>query len=122
MAKKTSEYLNYSQYLTTGISEGDNLWGFEIDVNAYIACNDYCTLFISQERTNDPNCMLILTCQYNEQMSFQQIADFLEEKWLNHICYRAFEKHYIEQVGDELIFYYVTRSEGLGVTGKIIIQ
>lgn len=49
------------------------------------------------------------------------MADYLEERWLQYVCYREFEKHYIEVINNQLIFYYVTRSScGLGVTGKIV--
>lgn len=116
-------HLNYSQYLTTGISTGDNLLGFEIDMNAHICCIGIDDVhFIEQERTDDKNCMLILRCRFPDEYNYHQIADFIEDKWLNKLCYRAFEKHHFEQVGNELIFYYITRSEGLGVTGKVIIS
>lgn len=112
--------LNYSQYLIQGQNEGDNLFGFEFDVSAYICDYKKC-FYISRERTNHPNCMLILHCRFADTFTTQQIADYIEEKWLKYICYRDFEKHYIELINDELHFYYVTYlGSGLGVTGKII--
>lgn len=119
----TIDQLNYSQYLIHGQSSGDNLLGFEIDANVYLCCmesNLGCD-FLYQERHDDANCMLTLCCNFAHNVSHQQIADYLEEKWLQYVCYQEFEKHYIEVVNDQLIFYYVTRSSsGLGVTGKIV--
>lgn len=112
--------LNYAQYLIYGQSDGDNLDGFEIDVNAYI-CNEENCFYISEERSADMNCMLTLYCKFSSDFNYQRIADYLEEKWLNSIRYPDFAKHHIEVVGDQLNFYYVTRSKvGLGVTGKIV--
>ncbi|WP_152513964.1 hypothetical protein [Psychrobacter aquaticus] len=115
--------LNYSQYLIYGQSSGDSLLGFEIDANVFFCCiesNHRCD-FIYQERHDDANCMLTLYCKFANNISYQQMADYLEEKWLQYVCYQEFEKHYIEVVNDQLIFYYVTRSScGLGVTGKIV--
>ena len=112
--------LNYSQYLIHGQSNGDNLFGFEFDVNAYICDYEKC-FYISRERTDNPNCMLILYCRFANNFTSQQMADYLESKWLKYICYREFEKHYIEWVDDQLHFYYVTGlTPELGVTGKII--
>lgn len=116
----TSDKLNYSQYLIYGQNDGDNLFGFEFDVSAYICDYKKC-FYISRERTDNSNCMLILHCQFTDDFTTQQIADYLERKWLKYICYRDFEKHYIEVIDNQLTFYYVTHSEvGLGVTGKIV--
>lgn len=115
--------LNYSQYLIYGQSSGDSLLGFEIDTNVFFCCkeNNVGCDFIYQERHDDANCMLTLYCKFANNISYQQIADYLEERWLQYVCYPEFEKHYIEVVNDQLIFYYVTRSShGLGVTGKIV--
>ena len=120
MTLSTIDKLNYSQYLIYGQNEDDNLFGFEFDVSAYICDYKKC-FYISRERTSNHNYMLILYCKFADIFSTQQIADYIEEKWLKYICYRDFEKHYIEVIDNQLIFYYVTRSEvGLGVTGKII--
>lgn len=115
--------LNYSQYLIYGQSKGDNLLGFEMDANIFFCCREKnigCD-FLYQERHNDANCMLTLYCKFANNLSYQQMADYLEEKWLQYVCYQEFEKHYIEVVNDQLIFYYVTRAScRLGVTGKIV--
>ncbi|MGP5063222.1 hypothetical protein ACTXIZ_03420 [Psychrobacter celer] len=115
--------LNYSQFLIYGQSTGDDLLGFEIDVNVSFCCmeNSVGCDFLDQERHDDTNCMLTLRCKFANNVSYQQVADYLEKQWLQHVCYREFEKHHIEVVNDQLIFYYVTRSSrGLGVTGKIV--
>lgn len=115
--------LNYSQFLIYGQSTGDDLLGFEIDANVSFCCmeNNVGCDFLDQERHDDTNCMLTLRCKFANNVSYQQVADYLEERWLQYVCYREFEKHYIEVVNDQLIFYYVTRSSrGLGVTGKIV--
>lgn len=115
--------LNYSQYLIYGRSSGDNLLGFEIDANIFFCCkeNNVGCDFLGQERHDDANCMLTLRCKFANNISYQQMADYLEERWLQYVCYREFEKHYIEVINNQLIFYYVTRSScGLGVTGKIV--
>ena len=119
----TIDKLNYSQYLIHGQSNGDDLLGFEIDANVFFCCmeNNLGCDFLYQERHDDANCMLTLCCNFAHNISHQQIAGFLEEKWLQDVCYQEFEKHHIEVVNDQLIFYYVTRSSsGLGVTGKIV--
>ncbi|WP_218688872.1 hypothetical protein [Psychrobacter sp. BF1] len=116
----TVDKLNYSQYLIYGQSDGNNLLGFEIDVEAYV-CDELKCFSLVQERNDNANCMLVLHCKFADNFSTQQIADYIEEKWLKYICYRDFEKHYIEVIDNQLIFYYVTRSDvGLGVTGKIV--
>ena len=115
--------LNYSQYLIYGQSTGDDLLGFEMDANVSFCCmeNNVGCVFLDQERHDDTNCMLMLRCKFANNVSYQQVADYLEKQWLQHVCYREFEKHHIEVVNDQLIFYYVTRSSrGLGVTGKIV--
>ena len=116
------QQLRYSQYLIYGQSQGDNLHGFEIDVNVYV-CDEKICFFVSEERLDNPDCMLVLHCQFAKQVNVQFMADYLREKWLKYIRYSEFEKHYIEWVDDELHFYYVTRSSlGLGVTGKIVAR
>ena len=115
--------LNYSQYLIYGQSRGDNLLGFEIDTNVFFCCteNNVGCDFLYQERHDDANCMLTLCCKFANNVSYQQMADYLEDKWINYVCYQDFEKPYIEIANDKLTFYYVTRSKvGLGVTGKIV--
>ena len=115
--------LNYSQYLIYGQSTGDDLSGFEMDANMFFCCmeNNVGCDFLDQERHDDANCMLTLRCKFAHNVSYQQMADYLEERWLQHVCYQEFEKHHIEVVDDQLTFYYVTRSSaGLGVTGKIV--
>ena len=116
------QQLCYSQYLIYGQSQGDNLLGFAIDVNAYV-CDEEVCFFVSEEQLDNPDCMLVLHCQFAKQANIQFMADYLREKWLKYIRYSEFEKHYIEWVDGELHFYYVTRSSlGLGVTGKIVAR
>lgn len=116
------QQLRYSQYLIYGQSQGDNLHGFEIDVNAYVCDEENC-FFVSEERLDNPDCMLVLYCQFDEQNNIQFMADYLQETWLKYIRYSEFEKHHIQWVDDELHFYYVTRSGSeLGVTGMIVAR
>lgn len=122
----TCQQLRYAQYLLYGQSQGDDLLGFIIDVNAYV-CDEKICFFVSAERLDNPNCMLVLHCQFAEQVNRQFMADYLQQKWLKYIRYSEFEKHHICWVDDELHFYYVTRSRsssdsGLGVTGKIVAR
>ncbi|WP_261863750.1 hypothetical protein [Psychrobacter sp. JCM 18900] len=80
--------------------------GFEIDANVSFCCmeNNVGCDFLYQERHDETNCMLTLRCKFANNVSYQQMADYLEEKWLEHVCYQEFEKHYIEVVNDQLIF------------------
>lgn len=115
---KSNEFLNYSQYLTNGISEGDNLLGFEFDLVAYI-CDEETCFHISHERTEDKNCMLILNCRFRDNATFNDIVKYLEKKWINYLCYDEFEKHYCEENNETINFYFVTKTANIGVTGKI---
>lgn len=124
MLTHIANQLNYQQYLIHSKSVGDNLWGMEFDIVAYI-CDEKVCFHVEHYRLDNSNLMLVLTCKFKRGYNFFQIAEYLEQKWLTYICYPVFERHHIEVIDTTLYFYYVTRGRAgykLGVTGVIIVE
>ncbi len=108
----------FSKYLKNGISTGDNVLGFELDIEAYLDDSeliDSCTVSSNSEK----ECMIVAVCSYSQKHSEASVANNLKNIWMNCLRYQEFEKHSCEISKGKVVLHFCTVSGPLGVTGKI---
>jgi hypothetical protein len=108
------------------ISEGDNLLGYEIDIDTYFEDSG---MFegIDVRRTGDPRCALYATCTTTDSNpSEQAIEAELERIWLTRLGYRHWKKHEFETTSETISLRFVTINQeepwALCVTGIIVVR
>ncbi len=108
----------FKAYLKNGVSTGDNLLGFEIDIESYLEMSETFK-GIRVSRTGDTNCLIVAKCKYASTTTPDEVAKELEEIWMDSLRYQEFEKHVCKIQERTVVFYFCTTSDHLGVTGKI---
>ena len=109
----------FGKYLNGQKSSGDNLRGFEIDIEAFLDESDVLSdAWVTSGE--DEDCMITATCNYSDISSEKEIASELEEIWLEYLRYSEFEKHAFEISSGKVTLYFCTKSGPLGVSGKIV--
>jgi hypothetical protein len=107
-------------------SSGDNLLGFQIDMQAYLGGEALHLAQISVEQTGDPMNALRALGTIEGNASTSIVADALERVWLEKLRYNHWERHDIEQTPDRLRMRFVTTSgqtrSDLCVTGEILLR
>ena len=111
----------------TPASDGDNLLGFQLDLEkAFVSERD---LFVEPQvrQTGDPRCALIGTCNIADPATAAEVVSKrLKELWLGHLTYEHSEAHSIETLPGRISLRFVTTSgetsDDLCVTGKIIVS
>jgi hypothetical protein len=108
-------------------SGGDDLLGFEIDLEMALI-NDR-DLFVdpSVRRTGDPRCALIGMCKPADPATpVDNIVKRLKEMWLENLTYQHWETHHVEMLPGQISLRFVTTtgdaSIDLCVTGKIVVS
>ncbi len=100
---------------------GDNLLGFEIDMEHYLDDSD---LFksVSINRPDSNECMLQAICKVKSNIEIEDLKKQIEMIWLNYLRYSEFEDH--EIIADEKVIKlsFVTIASGLGVIGEILCE
>ena len=111
----------------TPASDGDNLLGFQLDIEMSLV-NDR-DLFVEPRvrRTGDPRCALVATCELADPATAAEVViRRLKEMWLGHLTYEHFEAHSIETLPGRVSLRFVTTSGetsgDLCVTGEIIVS
>ncbi len=109
------------------ISTGDNLLGFQIDIDYGLL--EYRDIFEDADvkETGEPRCALLATTNVkDETLTADYVAKMLEELWLKSLRYQHWEAHSIEKLKDQLVLRFVTTSgdtrNDLCVTGKIVVS
>jgi hypothetical protein len=110
----------------TPISDGDNLLGFEIDLEMSLINDRDLFAGSSVRRTDDPRCALIGMCKVTDpSIPTGVVIKRLKEMWLTHLAYRHWEAHHIDVLPEQVSLRFVATtgdtSRDLCVTGKIIV-
>ena len=97
---------------------GDNLLGFQMDMDAYLEETD---LFddIRTQKTGDSRCMLKATCRLKVGVGVSKAKARIAEVWENCLRYSDCAKSSIHDTPRGFAFHFLTTAPGLGVVGRI---
>ena len=100
---------------------GDNLLGFEIDMEHYLEDSD---LFksVSINRSTSSACMLQAICIIKPDIDIEFIKKRIENIWLNDLRYSQFEDHEVFVDEKSIKLNFVTIASGLGIIGEIVCK
>ncbi|HEY0082197.1 MAG TPA: hypothetical protein VGB61_05350 [Pyrinomonadaceae bacterium] len=111
----------------TPASVGDNLLGFQLDLEMSLISDK--DLFVEPRvrQTGDSRCALIGTCKLADSATAPEVViKRLKELWLGHLTYEHLEAHSIEALPGRISLRFVTTSgetsDDLCVTGEIIVS
>lgn len=97
---------------------GDDLLGFQIDMDAYLEESDLFDWF-DVKPTCDDDCMLNAKCKLKANVSLTRAREVIHRIWESSLRYREFADHTLEETPRGFIFHFVTFAPGLGVVGQI---
>ena len=107
-------------------SSGDNLLGFEIDMDAYLAGEALHLAEISVEQTGDPTNALQALGTIEAGADTSMVAQALERVWLEKLRYNHWERHDMEQTPARVRLRFVTTTgqtrSDICVTGEILLR
>ena len=111
---------NYSDILKSHgtRSSGDNLLGFELDMEHYLKTSNVITS-VEIKRPSTDECMLAAECSLIGDVDLIAAKEEVRRIWTDYLRYEDFESHYINECKDGFILWFVTYAPGLGVTGSI---
>ena len=104
-------------------STGDNLLGFQIDLDAYLSSDGVGMSNVEVTQSGDPRCALVATCVAAPGLTAEDLSEVLVEVWLNKLSYNCWEVHEVIVSGREVRLCFVTVTGWAGgdicVTGEI---
>jgi len=109
----------FAKYLVNGISYGDDLRGFEIDIEAFLDESEILSN-ANVISSSDAQCMIKASCRFSDNFTEKEVVLELKEIWLDYLRYQEFERHTCEISAGKVVFHFCTTSGSLGVSGKII--
>ncbi len=108
------------------ISSGDNLLGFQMDVEAYLYDSG---MFeeVDVKRTDDPRCALHATCSTAQaDLPDKAIEAEMERIWSERLRYGHWEEHELKSTQTGVSFRFITttsdEASALCVTGRIEVR
>ena len=97
---------------------GDNLLGFEIDMDAFLEDSDLFE-WIDIKQTGNDDCMLYAKCKLKTGISIAQARKDVCRIWEDNLRYTEFAEHLLEDTSNGFVFHFVTTAPRLGVVGQI---